>query len=129
MNTKYIIANIKIPVMLNDDGTYVVLSENTEINFSNFEGELQKNNKISASEELSNLMSSLLSSGDKLISCSDFASQNNPTASRLGDISVSAVLEEVIENVPLIIRKNITFKRSSKKKAPSKHTVKKLCLM
>ena len=126
MNTKYIIANIKIPVMLNDDGTYVVLSEKTEINFSNFEGELQKNEKNSVSEEFSNLMSSLLSSGDKLTSCSDFASQNNPTASRLGDDSVSEVLKEVIENVSSIIRKNITFKRSSKKKATSKHSVKNI---
>ena len=60
MNTKYIIANIKIPLMLNDDGTYVVLSENTEIKFSSFEGELKSNEKNDAGEELSNLIASLL---------------------------------------------------------------------
>jgi hypothetical protein len=107
MNTKYIIANIKIPLMLNDDGTYVVLSENTEIKFSSFEGELKVNDKNDSSEELSKLMSSLLSSD---------------SASRVVD--ASAVLEEVIENVPSI-RKNITFKRCSKKKTTSKHTIKR----
>jgi hypothetical protein len=108
MNTKYIIANIKIPLMLNDDGTYVVLSENTEIKFSSFEGELKVNDKNDSSEELSKLMSSLLSSDSD---------------SRVVD--ASTVLEEVIENVPSIIRKNITFKRCSKKKTTSKHTIKK----
>jgi hypothetical protein len=108
MNTKYIIANIKIPLMLNDDGTYVVLSENTEIKFSSFEGELKVNDKNDSSEELSKLMSSLLSSD---------------SGSRVVD--ASTVLEEVIENVPSIIRKNITFKRCSKKKTTSKHTIKK----
>ena len=118
MNTKYIIANIKIPLMLNDDGTYVVLSENTEIKFSSFEGELKVNDKNDASEELSNLIASLLPG---VSSGGNFASQNN-SAERFG---ASVVLEEVIENVPLIIRKNITFKRCSKKKGTSKHSIKK----
>ena len=122
MNTKYIIANIKIPLMLNDDGTYVVLSENTEIKFSSFEGELKVNDKNDASEELSNLMSSLLSGDSVLPSGGNFASQNNLTAERFG---ASVVLEEVIENVPSTIRKNITFKRCSKKKGTSKHSIKK----
>ena len=119
MNTKYIIANIKIPLMLNDDGTYVVLSENTEIKFSSFEGELKVNDKNDASEELSNLIASLLPG---VPSGGNFASQNNLTDSRFG---ASVVLEEVIENVPSIIRKNITFKRCTKKKATSKHSIKK----
>lgn len=117
MNTKYIIANIKIPLMLNDDGTYVVLSENTEMKFSSFEGELKVNDKNDASEELSNLIASLLPSDSILPSGNIFASQE-----RFG---ASIVLEEVIENVPSIIRKNITFKRCTKKKATSKHSIKK----
>jgi hypothetical protein len=74
----------------------------------NFEGELKVNDKNDSSEELSKLMSSLLSSD---------------SGSRVVD--ASTVLEEVIENVPSIIRKNITFKRCSKKKTTSKHTIKK----
>jgi aspartate ammonia-lyase len=105
MNTKYIIANIKIPLMLNDDGTYVVLSENTEIKFSSFVGELHTNDKKDGSAELSNLMSSLLS--DSKI------------------VDASAVLEEVSDNFQSVICKNVTFKRCSKKNATSKHTIKK----
>lgn len=108
MNTKYIIANIKIPLMLNDDGTYVVLSENTEIKFSSFEGELKANEKNDASEELSNLIASLLPRDSIIPSCASVV-----------------LLEEVIENVPSIIRKNITFKRCTKKKSTSKHSIKK----
>ena len=121
MNTKYIIANIKIPLMLNDDGTYVVLSENTEIKFSSFEGELKSNEKNDAGEELSNLIASLLPRDSVLPSGGNFASQNNLTAKRFG---ASVVLEEVIEIVPSIIRKNITFKRCTKKKSTSKHSIK-----
>jgi hypothetical protein len=112
MNTKYIIANIKIPLMLNDDGTYVVLSENTEIKFSHFEGELKSNEKNDAGEELSNLIASLLSRDSVLPSGGNFASP--------------VVLEEVIEIVPSIIRKNITFKRCTKKKSTSKHSIKNI---
>ena len=115
MNTKYIIANIKIPLMLNDDGTYVVLSENTEIKFSSFEGELKSNEKNDAGEELSNLIASLLPRDSVLPSGGNFASK------RFG---ASVVLEEVIEIVPSIIRKNITFKRCTKKKSTSKHSIK-----
>jgi hypothetical protein len=122
MNTKYIIANIKIPLMVNDDGTYVVLSENTEIKFSSFEGELKTNEKNDASEELSNLIASLLPIDSVLPSGGNSAKQNNLTAERFG---ASIVLEEVIENVPSIIRKNITFKRCTKKKSTSKHSIKK----
>lgn len=123
MNTKYIIANIKIPLMLNDDGTYVVLSENTEISFSSLEGELPVNDKNDAGEELSKLMSSLLPGDSVLPSGGNFASQNNLTTDRFG---ASVVLEEMNENVPSIIRKNITFKRCTKKKPTTKHSMKRM---
>lgn len=38
MKTKYIIANINLPLKIDDDGTYSVMSKNIEIKFENYEG-------------------------------------------------------------------------------------------
>ena len=110
MNTKYIIANIKIPLLIKDDGTYVVLSDNTEISFSKYEGELSKIDNTLASKELSSLMSPKL---EEVVS--------GPT------VDISRILEGIVENVAPSLRKNITFKRSlPKKRLTSRHSVKKL---
>jgi hypothetical protein len=96
MTTKYIIANISLPLKINDDGTYVVMSENTEIKFSSYEGYISRgNDKTVVCNELSNLLSSLV------------------------PVSKSVLPSENIENITSSnVKKNknnITFKNSTKK--------------
>lgn len=61
MKIKYIIANINLPLQVNDDGTYIVMNDNIEIKFENYEGILVANDecKKNACEELSKLISEI----------------------------------------------------------------------
>jgi hypothetical protein len=60
MKTKYIIANINLPLKIDDDGTYSVMSENIEIKFENYEGSLPiPMCQINASDELSKIIAEL----------------------------------------------------------------------
>jgi hypothetical protein len=104
MSTKYIIANISLPLMINDDGSYEVLSENIEIKFSNHVGELsipKTNDKSSACSELSEMVSDIL---------------------RVKQVSKN---DDTIARVKNIVRKNITFRNQSSKRNPIlKYTMK-----
>jgi hypothetical protein len=61
MNTKYIIAHINLPLKINNDGTYLVMSDNVEIKFDNYEGVILPKQECQkgASDELSKLISEL----------------------------------------------------------------------
>ena len=103
MSTKYIIANVTLPLMINDDGSYVVLSENIDIKFSNHVGELlspKECDKNRTCLELSKMVSNRLS-----ITNDEISDHTN------------AIIKQTK------IRKNITFKNSSKIN-PIKYTMK-----
>ena len=104
MTTKYIIANISLPLKINEDGTYFVMSENIELKFSAYEGDLLSSrsiDKTTACSELTQLMSSLLE---------DVKNTKNPVENCRG---------------PNIKKNNITFKSSIKKhNVKSKYTMK-----
>ena len=105
MSTKYIIANVTLPLMIKDDGSYVVLSENVDIKFSNHVGEFLLPNecdKNSTCLELSNIVSNVLS-----IKKNEISSDTNA----------------VVKHIQQKIRKNVTFKNSSKIN-PIKYTMK-----
>lgn len=107
MSTKYIIANISLPLKINDDGTYVVMSESTEIKFSSYEGDILSSRDIDktvACNELSKLMTSL-----------------NMIVPVLRDVESPELNKRANANV----KKNITFKSSTKRHyVPSKYTMK-----
>jgi hypothetical protein len=110
MSTKYIIANVTLPLIIKDDGSYVVLSENVDIKFSNHVGELlspKECDRNSTCLELSNIVSNVLSITKKEIS-------NETNA--------------VVKHIERKIRKNITFKNSSKIN-PKKYTIKYNCVL
>jgi hypothetical protein len=104
MSTKYIIANISLPLMINDDGSYEVLSEKIEIKFSNHVGELsipKTSDKSSACSELSEMVSDIL---------------------RVKQVSKN---DNSFVRVKNVVRKNITFRNQSSKRNPIlKYTMK-----
>lgn len=61
MKTKYIIANINLPLKIDNDGTYSVMSENIEIKFENYEGISLPTPicQMNASDELSKIIAEL----------------------------------------------------------------------
>jgi hypothetical protein len=69
MNTKYIIAHINLPLKINNDGTYIVMSDNVEIKFDNYEGLIlpKPESKKGASDELSKLISELFKDKNECI--------------------------------------------------------------
>lgn len=150
MSKKYIIANISFPLKINDDGTYVVLSENTEIKFSGYNGGILSSkcvDKSIACNELSKLMSSLRTADlpecksvktddehHSILEMKHNASPNTPVEPDENTHFLEKTLKDVVspsqQDVACSNRcknknKNITFKISSKNNLTTKYTMKK----
>jgi hypothetical protein len=69
MNTKYIIAQISLPLKINDDGTYIVMSENVEIKFDNYDGTILPKEacKEEACNELAKMISELFADKNEYV--------------------------------------------------------------
>lgn len=104
----YIIANISLPLKINDDGSYIVMSDNIEIKFNKHDGELisKTGDKKYACDELNELLSSLQLMTKIPIELVD--TSNTP-----------------VNNAKINTRKNITFKnRMFNGNIVSKYTIK-----
>lgn len=58
---RYIMANIKLPLKINEDGTYSTMVDNIEISFSNFEGSVLAEKAIDEEENKSFELNDLIS--------------------------------------------------------------------
>ena len=85
MDNKYIIANIKLPIKVNIDGTYDILSDNIEIEFSDDDiGETKM--------QLNNLISNMIPLETKKIS-TNMSFKNNNKSNKLKNFTVKKNLK------------------------------------
>jgi hypothetical protein len=71
MNNKFIIANIIMPLRINQDGTFTTMNDNVEISFTNFEGDVLDKKKNDddylQSCQLNELISKMISEGQTVL--------------------------------------------------------------
>ena len=91
---KYIMANIQLPLKINQDGSFTIMSDNTEIFFRNFEGNIlaeKSLNDENTSLELNDLISKIvfpdMLQPKKLVHHMSFKNQNKSSNKKKKDSS------------------------------------------
>jgi hypothetical protein len=121
---KYVMANIRIPLKINEDGTFTTMNDNIEVSFSNYEGIVlakSGSNDMKPSIELNNLISKLSSTlprgeGEPEVF---FSPQENKTLIPMMKILKSDIHSK--ESMPP--RQHMTFKNQKKIKIETKKTL------